>query len=792
MRTEDQVRDQASEILGLAGVSSKIAQSGVGQITTLKQLGFSGDGAINKPDGWYLPVDKGAVALVLETKAPDAMSVDAPILRAQIEKYCATVRSQYDLVVGIVYDGERTRAYANGQKLDVPDDLQPKEYYFDKLTDRPVDKDRIYELTMRINNSLHADFGVKNLYHRMIFTACALVARRYEAILVRGMDYAAFHGGILNALNKAIRSDVQQNSKLSLLSEVYSDIKMNVSTDEEDPRAVARLTNLIGDFIDWVTEISGLINSNAWNGEDVMAIFFNEFNRYKKKSESGQVFTPDHITGFMYRLLGVDKDDRVLDACAGSGSFLVKAMSSMISEAGGVNTPKAKQIKAQQLFGIEFDREIYALACANMLIHKDGKTNLAHMDARTETAGSWIAQTGATKVLMNPPYETKFGCMKIVENVLNNVDRGTLCGFILPDKKLEKTSKSQMARILRHHRLMKVVKLPENLFFGVGVTTSIFVFESGKPQDGKKFFAVNIEDDGLITVKNKGRHDVRRKWPALEDYWIDAIDRSDDSHYGTGQWVDPAEKLSWQAPAKPFVLAEEDLARTSMDYAMFRRGVDARALRESIGRVALYSAHVRETDETIVLEVPKSDHEVDVSKWKTFMLSDVFDMKNTRSITAANLVPDSGLTPYVTAQDGNNGVQMYVDCPDEWLDAGECIMIGGKTLTLSYQAADFCSNDSHNIALSSKDLESKSESCQLFLMSVLSAALSPKYSWGDSISMKVLQQESLLLPVTPAGIPDWEFMRNMMQTVTDRMMENLNALTYLVDGVPVPTESVNV
>lgn len=61
----------------------------------------------------------------------------------------------------------------------------------------------------------------------------------------------------------------------------------------------------IDNFIDWVNEISDLIKSDKWNGEDVMAIFFNEFNRYKGKSERGQVFTPDHITSFMYRLIDV-------------------------------------------------------------------------------------------------------------------------------------------------------------------------------------------------------------------------------------------------------------------------------------------------------------------------------------------------------------------------------------------------------------------------------------------------------------------------------------------------------
>lgn len=231
--------------------------------------------------------------------------------------------------------------------------------------------------------------------------------------------------------------------------------------------------------------------------------------------------------------------------------------------------------------------------------------NLAHMDARTESASDWMKNTQATKVLMNPPYENKFGCMEIVENVLNSVERGTLCGFILPDKKLEKTSKGRMSRILRNHRLLKVIKMPENLFFGVGVTTSIFIFTAGTAQDSKPFYAVNIEEDGLVTVKNKGRHDVYGKWPALEAYWVDAIERNDDSAFGTGQWNDPAECLSWQAPPVPFEINEEDLARTALDYVMYQRGLDGRAMREKLGIVATYGARISEDESVVRLEIRK-------------------------------------------------------------------------------------------------------------------------------------------------------------------------------------------
>ena len=166
----------------------------------------------------------------------------------------------------------------------------------------------------------------------------------------------------------------------------------------------------------------------------------------------------------------------MLDATCGSGGFLVKAMANMIREAGGMRTAKAAEIKSNQLFGIEFDREIYALACANMLIHKDGKTNLEQLDARTEAACKWIKEQKVTKVLMNPPFENKYGCMEIVKNVLDSVPTHTMCAFILPDKKLENASKAIKKHITYHHCLKKIIKLPEDLFFNIVTTTSIFVF----------------------------------------------------------------------------------------------------------------------------------------------------------------------------------------------------------------------------------------------------------------------------------------------------------------------------
>lgn len=120
----------------------------------------------------------------------------------------------------------------------------------------------------------------------MIFTACALVAKRYGATLMNGMDYYTFQASIYSTLAKSLGDSKKQNQKLDLLLEVFAEIKMNNNENQ----------SAIDNFIQWVSEISNCINSDYWNGEDVMGIFFNEFNRYKKKSDSGQIFTPEHIT----------------------------------------------------------------------------------------------------------------------------------------------------------------------------------------------------------------------------------------------------------------------------------------------------------------------------------------------------------------------------------------------------------------------------------------------------------------------------------------------------------------
>lgn len=167
---------------------------------------------------------------------------------------------------------------------------------------------------------------------------------------------------------------------------------------------------------------------------------------------------------------------------------------------------------------------------------------------------------------------------------------------------------------------------------------------------------------------------------------------------------------------------------------------------------------------------------INSNNWKEFQLTKIFRMKNTKSIVQKDIVPDSGETPYVTAQGGNNGVMTYVSVPGEWLEEGNCIMIGGKTMTFSYQPKAFCSNDSHNIALYAKDERAKTELCYLYLIVALRAMMESRYSWGDSISMTRIKKETMLLPVNVQNDPDWKYMEEYMMSVMEDSKKSLATL----------------
>ena len=599
-KTEDEVRDEARILLNLTNNEDK-TKSGVGQLTSFSSLdNYYFKGISKRPDGWYFPNDIQKTAIILETKASNELLDEKN--ENQIKEYIKITQRKYKKVVGILYNSNEAIVYKNDVVYSATNQLFDKNYYLKLFNNIQIDIDKIQSCTININEILHHKFVMQNLTQRMIFTACALVADRKGANLenLKKLSFSVLKSQIIEILEKSYSEEMRSNEKLKIIKEQYQKITCDKEND----------INAIGDFIDNVIQISKYIQSNDWQGEDVMAIFFNEFNRYlPKKPDYGQVFTPDNVVSLMYRLIEANYKDRILDAACGSGAFLVKAMGNMTREVGGItNDKEVKKIQNERLFGVEISKDLFTLACANMLIHKDGKTNLIQADSRDKEVCDWIKSKNITKVLMNPPYEKKYGVMGIVENVLNNVSEGAMCAFLLPDNKLE-ISRKTVERWLKKHSLLKIIKLPDNTFTGkASVNVSIFIFKAHEPQKEKEIFACWIKEDGLETVKNKGRQDIKGKWKnELEDYWYNIIYKQSGNE--TCQWLKPSENLSYKMPETPFEISENDFRKVVLDYMLFERGIDKKEFEKTILEKVLYESDIIVEDKTIKITLKDKEDE---------------------------------------------------------------------------------------------------------------------------------------------------------------------------------------
>ena len=113
----------------------------------------------------------------------------------------------------------------------------------------------------------------------------------------------------------------------------------------------------------------------------------------------------------MVKLTRLSVNDVVLDTCTGSGGFLMEAMEFMLRLAGS-SEEKTACIREKQLIGFEVDPVLFALACSNMFLHGDGRTNLIYRSSlidknstRDSELFDYIRSLKPTRAVINPPYE---------------------------------------------------------------------------------------------------------------------------------------------------------------------------------------------------------------------------------------------------------------------------------------------------------------------------------------------------------------------------------------------------
>jgi type I restriction-modification system DNA methylase subunit len=272
------------------------------------------------------------------------------------------------------------------------------------------------------------------------------------------------------------------------------------------------------------------------SAEDYLGRFYGEFMSYSggDGQSLGIVLTPKHITELFCDLIDIKPEDKVLDPCCGTAGFLIAAMHNMLKQTS--DDSERRNIRQNQLFGIEDQSYMFTIATTNMILRGDGKSNLQNLDFLKQNPAQ-IQQKGCTVGMMNPPYsqgsKTNPDLYEIsfTEHLLDSLVVGGRCIVIIPQSSVTGKTREEKAikeNILKHHTLEGVITLNKNTFYGVGTNPCIAIFTAGIPHDKKhKCKFINFENDGYEVAKHIGLVETpsaKDKRQHLLDVWFGRIE----------------------------------------------------------------------------------------------------------------------------------------------------------------------------------------------------------------------------------------------------------------------------
>jgi len=210
--------------------------------------------------------------------------------------------------------------------------------------------------------------------------------------------------------------------------------------------------------------------------EDIIGHFYHEFLKYSSNSDGkvlGIVLTPSHIADLFcdlaLKVLGREKfnsEDKILDICCGTGTFLVSGFS--------------KGISNNNLYGIEIDADICDLALTNMILRGDGRTNIYSGSCFDEDRKEddkieeKIKKEKCNIGFLNPPYSLKKSEksegkseIEFVHHLCNLLESNSYVFAIVPlSTAIGTKHKEEREAIMKNHTLLAVMKMPKDLFSG--------------------------------------------------------------------------------------------------------------------------------------------------------------------------------------------------------------------------------------------------------------------------------------------------------------------------------------
>lgn len=327
-------------------------------------------------------------------------------------------------------------------------------------------------------------------------------------------------------INKALMI-IEENNKQKL-GGVFKNIDFNSEamlgqTKERN----AMLKSVLEDFHKLDLRPSNLEDNDVIG--DVYEYLIKQFASDAGK-KGGEFYTPAEVSELLARLVKPQENDRIYDPTCGSGSLLIKAFKQV---------PNGKA----QIYGQENNGQTHSLARMNMYLHGIDDAKIEWGDTLSNPKHLENDQLMKFQVIVaNPPFSLdkwdkgflgegngrlepsmdKFrrfdwgvppkskGDYAFVLHMIHSLAEGGRMGVVLPHGVLFRGGQEGKIRkqLIEHNLLDAVIGLPEKLFYGTGIPTSILVFKKNRTRKEVLFIDASGEE---YYEKGKNQNRLREK-----------------------------------------------------------------------------------------------------------------------------------------------------------------------------------------------------------------------------------------------------------------------------------------
>lgn len=609
--------------------------------------------------------------------------------------------------------------------------------------------------------------------HKPIFIAGILIALNDEDFINTYTSLMSFNLIMRNiqiAIENVLKDCDIKSNRIAYIQQVFKTLQENTKFSEIPLGHSKSITWYIEQLEMKIKPMMDYADNTA----DALGVFYHEFIKYSGGDGSGLgiVLTPQHLTEFMCDLANVNINSKVVDICCGSGSFLVTAMNRMYKTA---SPEDLEEIRKNSLYGVEFDEGLYTLAIANMIVRKDGKSNIYKGDCFNELITAELKGVSDNEFdkffekhfsdkdnkrtikerfkgkninvgLINPPYSQKdVNELEFTEHMLDILNTGGTGVVVVPMACAIGTKFDDVReRLLKHHTLKAVFSMPDEIFYPAATNVCVMVWEAHTPHDDTQetFFGF-YKDDGFVKRKKLGRIDAFNRWYQIEKSWI-SLYRSKEVIDGLSAKKSVSYKDEW--------LCE---AYMKVDYTKLNKAQFIQTIRDYLAFEIKHGM----TDLSQKYIIMSENIDLNVESWKEFRVNELFKVER-GTVSNINSLAE-GDCPIVSAYGENQGVAVFANEEIKYRNSLTASMNGSKTGYVAFHGYGFNANADCGILLPYFKINVY---IGLFISTIMTQ-FSYKYIYGRKLTKARLNSEIIKLPVTSEGEIDLEYMERFMKSL---------------------------